>query len=176
MSQEIRIAIASHNPVKIDAVLDGFSRAGISPVKIEAFNAPSGVADQPMSDAETLKGAVNRVTALRAEEADFRIGIEGGIQQRGEQYEAFAWVVIEWDGGTGKAKTAAFELPPEVCKLIREGYELGEANDRVFGQVNSKQKGGAVGLLTNNGVTRTQLYSLAVQLALIPYLNKTLYP
>ncbi len=175
MLQTIKIAIASHNPVKIDAVREGFSRAGISHQQIEAFDAPSGVADQPMSDAETLAGAANRAKALKGSGADFRVGIEGGIQERNGQYEAFAWVVIEWEGGIGKARTAAFELPPDVCRLIKEGYELGDANDKVFGQINSKQKGGAVGLLTQDGVTRTQLYCIAVQLALIPYLNKILY-
>lgn len=175
MVQAKTIAIASFNPVKAEAVKEGFTRAGILPLNILTIEVESGVADQPMSDDETLTGALNRVKGLRSVAAEFRVGIEGGIQQRGKSFEAFAWAVIEWEGGSGKAKSASFELPPEVCRLILNGYELGAANDKVFGQINSKQKGGAVGLLTGNGITRTQLYTMAVQLALIPFLNGELY-
>jgi len=62
-----------------------------------------------------------------------------------------------------------------VAKLIDEGYELGAANDLVFGGQNTKQKTGAVGLLTKDIVTRSQLYTQAVQLALIPFGNPGLY-
>ncbi len=45
----------------------------------------------------------------------------------------------------------------------------------VFGQTNSKQKQGAVGLLTQSKVTRSQLYQQAVQPALIPFVNPGLF-
>jgi non-canonical (house-cleaning) NTP pyrophosphatase len=53
--------------------------------------------------------------------------------------------------------------------------ELGDADDLVFGRQNSKQKSGAVGLLTHNRVTRRTLYEQAVVLALIPFINPDLY-
>ncbi|WP_255039576.1 DUF84 family protein [Lacihabitans soyangensis] len=59
--------------------------------------------------------------------------------------------------------------------LINEGYELGHADEIVFGQNNTKQKMGTTGLLTNNVIDRTQYYTQAVILALIPFLKTDLY-
>ena len=44
--------------------------------------------------------------------------------------------------------TCSFDLPPAVAALVRQGMELGHANDHVFSLHNSKQSGGAVGSLT----------------------------
>ncbi len=68
-----------------------------------------------------------------------------------------------------------FTLPEAVAALIRQGQELGAADDLVFGRVNSKQEQGAVGLLTGGVVDRTQLYAQAVVLALIPFKHRGLY-
>jgi non-canonical (house-cleaning) NTP pyrophosphatase len=88
---------------------------------------------------------------------------------------AFAWVVILGERGQGSARTALFQLPREVQALVESGMELGDADDLVFGRQNSKQKSGAVGLLTHNRVTRRTLYEQAVVLALIPFINSDLY-
>ena len=88
---------------------------------------------------------------------------------------ASAWIVILHINTITKARTGAFFLPPKVTELINQGMELGEADDIVFGDSNSKQKGGAVGLLTNNVIDRTSFYVEAVILAAIPIKNKTLY-
>lgn len=53
--------------------------------------------------------------------------------------------------------------------------ELGNADDLVFGCKNSKQKDGAVGLLTENAIDRTALYEQGVIMAFIPFKNDTLY-
>lgn len=50
--------------------------------------------------------------------------------------ECFAWVVVRSPcGGTSHARSASFPLPPAVSELmLREGLELGDADDRVFGR------------------------------------------
>lgn len=83
---------------------------------------------------------------------------------------AFAWGVVRARSGEqGLARTASFFLPDAVAALVRAGKELGEADDIVFGQTNSKQKMGAVGLLTSGLIDRTTLYRDALVLALIPF-------
>jgi non-canonical (house-cleaning) NTP pyrophosphatase len=62
-----------------------------------------------------------------------------------------------------------------VADLIRQGKELGEADDLVFNRSNSKQDNGAVGLLTGNVIDRAQLYEQAVILALAPFKNTEWY-
>jgi len=173
-----KIIIASKNPVKINAVKVGFKKMlPDEKFEYEGVSVPSNVSDQPRSNQETLTGAINRANnASKAViNADFWVGVEGGIEKVSDEMEAFAWVVIKSKTLNGKARTATFFLPKQIVKLIDEGKELGDADDMVFGHTNSKQKQGAVGILTNNIIDRTKFYSEAIVLALIPFKNNKLY-
>lgn len=167
------VIIASTNPVKIQAVREGFLRMFPgTEAEFTGADVPSGVSAQPMGDEETLTGAESRVRNARTSRPDaaYWIGIEGGVAEVGTDMEAFAWVVIEGRAGVvGKGRTGTFVLPPRVAALIQQGKELGEADDIVFGQTNSKQKMGAVGLLTDNVIDRAAYYEQAVILAFIPF-------
>lgn len=174
-----KIVIASKNPIKINAALSGFQKMfPDEKFEIEGVSVFSGVSDQPKNDSETFSGAWNRADNACKENpnADFCVGIEGGIEEKNSDTEAFAWVVIKANaGGFGKGRTGTFFLPPQIAELIKQGKELGEADDIVFGRTNSKQENGAVGILTENVVDRTKYYTEAVVLALIPFKNKRLY-
>ncbi len=176
----MHVVVASKNPVKIRAVEHGL--AAIFPdrkLDVVGYSVPSDVADQPMSDAETKQGAINRVrnVALLEPLADLFVAIEGGCafeqdSHHQEYLSAFAWVVLKdkhdvW----GESRSASFQLPEAVAALVRQGKELGEADDIVFGKTNSKQDNGAVGLLTDNAVTREGLYVMPMILALINIKN-----
>ncbi len=174
----IDIVVASTNPVKIQAAVNGFQRLFPgSALNVSAVAVPSEVAHQPLSDEETLRGALNRSANAQVAQpnADYWIGIEGGIQPVGQEMAAFAWIVVRSKVSIGKGRTGTFFLPPAVVELIQQGKELGEADDMVFGQSNSKQADGAVGLLTGNVLNRTKLYEHAMILALIPFKNETLF-
>lgn len=174
----MKVIVASLNPVKINAAKQAFIQVfGDLSIEVGGIHVPSGVSDQPMSDGETRQGAVNRaISAQKAHpEADYWVGMEGGIEDQQGSMLAFGWMVVAGRQGIGKGRTATFILPPEVAALVREGIELGEADDRVFGSNNSKQKSGAVGLLTGDIMNRTELYCPAVVLALIPFINQNLY-
>ncbi|MBT3386036.1 MAG: inosine/xanthosine triphosphatase [Prolixibacteraceae bacterium] len=168
----MKVIVGSKNPVKKESVLVGF-KSFFNSVEVKGFYSGSGVADQPLSDKETLSGARNRAENVKNNyrDADFWVGIEGGIETTDKGLTAFAWVVILSAVKYGEARTASFLLPLTVAALVQQGYELGIANDIVFNKTNSKQKNGAVGILTQNIVSRTELYKQAVQLALIPFIN-----
>ncbi len=53
----VKVIVASKNPVKANAVLQGFS-SFFAEVKIEKVSVPSGVPDQPLTDNETRKGSI----------------------------------------------------------------------------------------------------------------------
>ena len=172
------IIIASTNPVKIEATRQGFEKMFPGQAfNITAVSVPSGVRDQPLSSQETLQGAKNRAcqAAQNVPQADYWIGIEGGIEYLGDEMLAFAWVVVYTPDLIGKGRTGTFFLPPAVVNLIRQGKELGEADDIVFNKSNSKQANGAIGILTDNVVDRTRLYEHAVVMALVPFKNPELY-
>lgn len=173
-----KIIVASKNPTKINSVKLGYRKVFSNlDFECEGVSVPSDVSDQPMSNKETLDGAINRAVHAKNDfpNAKFWVGIEGGIEKIGEEMMAFAWIVILSKDKVGKARTGTFFLPPKVVELINQGKELGEADDIVFGHSNSKQKNGAVGILTGNIIDRTQFYVEAMVLALIPFLNKEIY-
>ncbi|MCI4670928.1 MAG: inosine/xanthosine triphosphatase [Bacteroidia bacterium] len=174
----MNIVVASQNPVKLDAVQEGVEELwpNIDP-DIIGLSVPSGVGAQPMTEMETLEGARNRVRRAieHSPSANYWAGIEGGVQDIGKKMAAFAWVVVSDGEKWGEARSATFFLPDEVAKLVRSGIELGEADDKVFGATNSKQKNGAIGLLTHNTITRTSLYVPAVIMAFIPFIRPEFY-
>lgn len=175
----MKIVVASHNPAKLRSVDDAFARQFPNEtITLVACAVESGVSDQPMSDEETRRGARSRAINARAAEpdADFWIGLEGGVDIVDGQLMAFAWMVaLGSDGNFGEARTVTLPLPPAVKELVDGGLELGDANDRVFSTLNSKQEGGAFGLLTNGLYTREGVYTQALVIALVPFVNG-LYP
>lgn len=175
---DVILVVSSRNPVKIEAALSGFQKMFTeSTFQVVPVSVPSDVPDQPMSDQETLTGALNRVNnAFNANaEAEYWIGIEGGVEMHDGELTAFAWVVVRSATGVGKARSGTFFLPHAVAELVAQGMELGEADDIVFNKSNSKQQSGAIGLLTDNVVDRMQLYEQAVVLALVRFKNEALY-
>jgi len=172
------IVVASQNPVKIEATEQAFGQVfPDEQFDVSGVSVPSGVSDQPMTNAETLQGALNRAMNAKADvpDADYWVGIEGGIEDTNMGMQCFAWVVILSEGErVGRGQTAVFYLPLEVARLVRDGIELGHADDQVFGRENSKQKNGAIGLLTDDAVDRTGYYVQAVVMALVAFKNPTL--
>ncbi|MEL6310132.1 MAG: inosine/xanthosine triphosphatase [Chloroflexota bacterium] len=173
MTSSPTIIVASKNPVKIDATRMGFSQMFPAwKLSVSGISVPSGVTDQPMTSAETLQGAFNRAQTAAIEQptADFTIGIEGGIEPDAQgRLMVFAWVVVRSGERIGQAQTGVFYLPDEVAELVRDGHELGHADDIVFQRDNSKQNTGSIGILTDDAITRTTYYVPAVVMALIPF-------
>lgn len=175
----MKVIVASKNPVKIGAATQAFS--AVFPhqsISVSGIDVDSGVGEQPNSDARTRKGARNRVFKAREAEpgADFWVGLEGGVEVIDGQLMAFAWMAIKGPAGEiCEARSPTLPLPPAVKELVDAGMELGEANDRVFSTVNSKQSGGAYGLLTKGRYTRESIYAQTLIIALTPFVNR-LYP
>ncbi len=170
-------AVGSENPVKLDcvarAVAEFWPEATVSGIHTD-----SGVSHQPNSDHEMLTGALNRARQAleKIPAADFGVGIEGGTLDSEDGMWAYAWVVIvNREGETGKGQTGRFMLPEAVAGLVREGMELGAADDRIFGRDNSKQKEGAIGILSDGRITRTMLYQPAVTFALLRFIHPEYY-
>jgi inosine/xanthosine triphosphatase len=172
-----KVIVASKNPVKINATKIGFEKMFGTDFEFVGISVPSGVPDQPISSNETLQGAKNRATNAQIEmpDADFWVGIEGGIEKQENDMECFAWCVVLSKEKMGKARTSTFFLPQKIVELVDSGMELGAADDVVFQRTNSKQANGAIGILTVDVIDRTSYYVDAAVLALIPFRNSELY-
>lgn len=176
-TNQLRVVVASHNPVKIAAVQQAFTAAfAETQVVCEPVSVESGVADQPSSDAETRRGASNRAAAAAKaiENADYWVGLEGGIDRLDGQMIAFAWMAIRASNGhISEARSVTLPLPGSVRDLVDGGMELGEANDQIFATSNSKQGGGAFGLLSDGLYTRESVYCEALTMALVPFIHES---
>lgn len=163
------IAVASTNPAKINAVRDAFALAfPETPCQVVGFKTESGVAAQPMTSAETLLGADNRLHNLQQQQqADFYVAIEAGL----DDGMTFAWIRISNGKQEGRARSASLQLPPVAVQRLAQGEELGDVMDSLFGTHNIKQAGGAIGLLTQHKLSRSSVYQQALILALIPFLT-----
>lgn len=174
-----KVIVASTNPVKINIAKVGFAKMFPDlEFEVEGIAVPSEVSDQPMSEEETQQGAINRAenASMEAIDADFWVGIEGGVDEFNGSMECLAWIVVKSkDGRMGKGRSSSFLIPDKISELIKGGMEMGEADDIVFGRSNSKQGNGLVGILTNDVLTRSTYYEPAMILALIPFKNPELY-
>lgn len=163
------VVIASNNPVKVNVAKRAFS--AVFPGDVFDFvgvKSDSGVPDQPIGE-ETRKGAQNRLAFVRNKnpDADFWISQEGGLFWEGERLSNRAWIAVcDKSGFIAEASTSNFALPKEIARYVQEGLELGDANDKFFGSVNSKQGMGAIGHLTDGLIDRTEYYLQAAIIAL----------
>ena len=177
----VKVLVGSVNPVKIGAVRDAFAPY-FPDVAVDGIDVASGVPAQPVDD-ETFAGAENRARALvrmnaeRGLGAGFCVGLEGGIAQLHARWFAYGVIgIADAEGRLSFGVSPLFELPPGITDDLLAGIELGEVMDRLAGERNTKQRGGAVGVLTGGRITRRELYAQGVAMALIPFLNAALFP
>lgn len=173
-----KVIVASENPVKISVAKRAFSM--VYPeleVEFISVKSDSGVPDQPMND-ETEQGAMNRLNFIKEKypEADFWISQEGGLFEEGERLYNRAWMAVsDKDGYIAKSSTPSFCIPAKITEYIRDGMELGHANDKFFNTVDSKHGLSAVGYLTDGLYDRENYYLQAVVIALSELKHKQWY-
>lgn len=171
-----RAAVGSTNPAKIKAVRLVLARLAPG-CALEAVDVPSGVAEQPIGDQETREGARNRArAALVATGADMAFGLEGGVIREPPLVWLVSWVAaVSNDGRHGDASGLRMPLPRTVGERLAAGDELGTVIDDLFAVRASKQHTGAVGLLTEGFVSRTDAFADLVAMACAPLLRPDLY-
>ncbi len=172
----IKVAVGSKNPVKIEGTREAFSK--FFEVEVEGVEVNSGVPPQPF-DNDTIKGAINRaIGAYESGSYDFGVGVEAGLFRCNFTLTGYLDIQVAaiYDGnrvciGYGPG----FEYPEKVLRPVLGGSEVGKVMEAVTGIKDLGKKQGAIGYLTKNTVTRTELTKIAVIMALIPFLNRELY-
>jgi len=179
--QNTTILVASKNPVKIKACLEAFqpffSRLTIDSCEVIL---PYTNADQPIGEEQTREFSKLRVTQARKENKgyDFYVGIEGGVVKT---YTEEARIVVYSSVGdrnyTETIRGCEIPLPEKwLDALNNKKYgELGDLVARVSGVKDIKRKQGAVGYFTKENITRFDVLKQSIVMALIPYLNPSLF-
>jgi inosine/xanthosine triphosphatase len=171
-----RAAVGSTNPAKLEAVGRAFARLAPG-CAVEGVDVISAVGAQPLGDDETRGGAMARARmALALSGADVGFGLEGGVIFDGPVAWLVSWVaVLDRDGRSGEASGLRMPLPDIALARLKAGHELGDVIDDLFNVRASKQHAGAVGLLTEGFVSRTDAFADLVAMACAPLLRPDLY-
>ncbi|WP_254763058.1 inosine/xanthosine triphosphatase [Natrinema marinum] len=169
----MEIAVGSTNPVKVAAV-----ERTLEPYEptVTGVGVDSGVSEQPRSIAETVRGAENRARrALADTEADYGIGLEGGVA-RLEGVPGLS--LIMWGATTDgdrleRGSGPTLRLPDRVADRVADGGELGPVMDDLLGTENVAESDGAAGVLTAGLTDRTQALGEAVACSFGPFVTDT---
>jgi len=169
-------AIGSTNPAKVEAVRRILAQLAPG-CALEAIDAPSGVGAMPLGEAAVRAGADARArAALERTNADVAFGLEGGAILDGHD----AWltghvVAVTRDGRVGEAAWGRMLLPQLAAERLRTGEELGDIIDDLFARKESKRQAGAIGILTEGAMSRTDAFAYLVAMACAPFLHPELY-
>ena len=172
----MKVIVGSLNPIKIAAVKQSFHRHWPD-VQVTGTAVDTGVSEMPKSDKECIAGATNRAqAALQLSDAEFGVGLEGGVNPEPHGLMLVGWVVIVRSDGTESIGcTAKNPLPKTLADRILAGEELGPVMDDVLSDHNTSQKGGASGALTAGLVQRQDKFAMAVAYALAPFVAPEFY-
>ncbi len=168
-----RIHVGSTNPIKLEAVRRAIDEWGRFPAfEIIGREVASGVSEQPTSLDDTIRGAIARARHA-FEGCDLSVGLEDGLMRVPSTQSGYMNVCAcaIFDGRRDHLGLAsAFEYPIEVVRLvIDEGLDVTQAFVKA-GLSDNHRLGaaeGAIGLLTNGRLTRTEYAAQAVAMALI---------
>jgi len=163
----MKIIIGSKNPAKINAVKNCFTENH----EFVDLDISSGVNEQPFSDDETIKGAINRaIGALQHGNGDIGIGLEGGVQETSYGLFICNWgALVSNDREPIIAGGARIPLPEEVAVRLRAGEELGPVMEDYAKSKNVRKQEGAVGIFTNGMVNRSEMFTHVMNLLVGQY-------
>jgi inosine/xanthosine triphosphatase len=171
-----RAAVGSTNPAKVEAVRRTLGKLAPD-CAVVSVDVTTGIGDMPLGGEAVRAGALARARAtLEQSDAEIGFGLEGGALLDG----AGAWltahvVALTRDGQIGEAAWGRMLLPRVATERLRAGEELGDIIDDLFDRKESKRQTGAVGLLTEGTVSRTDAFADLVAMACAPFLHRDLY-
>ncbi|WP_431027559.1 DUF84 family protein [Lysinibacillus sp. LZ02] len=159
------IAIGTKNKAKTAAV-ETIAAQYFDNSVFEYVSVPSGVSEQPFSDAETRQGAINRALNTRkATNADLSFGLEGGVYEMDGMMYCCNWGAVALKDGTVISSSgASFVLPQEIAVKLRAGEELGPVMDTFTKTKDTRHHVGAIGIFTDGLIDRQVMFEHIVTL------------
>lgn len=165
----MQIVLGSKNKAKIKAVSDVFKHDEILTV-----NSPSGVSNQPFSDDETLRGAINRsIHARKTIDHGLGIGLEGGVMEMDGLLFLTNWgALTDENYHTYVASGARVPIPASISEKLHAGIELGDVMAKYTQDQHIRHHNGAIGIFTNEEITRNTMFEHVIRQLKGQYLTK----
>lgn len=179
-TSSIIIAVGSKNQAKNKAVEAAFSKA-FTNISVQGFEVESGISDQPITDEESIQGAINRAKGAldQLSDARFGVGLEGNtVTILGKMY-LHGWVAIIERGNNvpGIGHSSGLELPENLKRGIENGQELGPLLQGMLNDDDNviRHTQGTNGILSAGLYTREQEFIDATTVALARFVSPELY-
>jgi inosine/xanthosine triphosphatase len=170
----MKINVGSQNKVKVEAVKEIIvDYPHLASAEVVSMSTESGVANQPKSLDETMRGAVNRAMAAWGN-CDYSIGLESGLMDvpMSKTGHMDVCVCAIYDGKEFHfGLSSAWEFPDKKITdlIMKEGLDISEAINKA-GLTNNPKIGseqGAIGILTKGRLDRKEYTKQALRTALI---------
>ena len=180
--KHVKVLVASKNPVKIKASLDAFQLFFKDPiVDSQEVVVPTANASQPIGEDQTREHSELRVIQARENYPgyDYFVGIEGGVVKlNSDSARIIVYSSIGHQLAIETVRGCGIPLPLEWYTVLttHEYHELGDLAELKSGVTDIKKKQGVVGFFSQNFVTRYDILKQSVIMALVPYLNPSIFP
>ena len=136
----------------------------------------SGISAMPLSMAETMEGAKNRAQNLKKKgiQADFYVGMEGGVTPIADKKYIFGTVYVENPAGEGHFGFSPMMEVPSIVekKLYEEKLELGPVMSELAGILNIQSQNGSMSAWSEDMLKRNDEFEFAFKAAISPFYNK----
>ncbi len=164
-----KAAVGSTNKTKEGAVRDVLTPYNIAVI---AYAARSEVNHQPLSEAETRQGAISRAKdCLKQTDAELAFGLEAGVYFVDEEVYLCQWGALVDRSGSVYVSNAPVILMPKGYKAeLEAGEELEDIMHRYTGIQDLGKREGAVGIFTQNLITRRQMMADVIKVLWGQYL------
>jgi len=161
----MKIIVGSKNQDKIKIGEDALTELHLD-IEVQGVEVDSKITDQPLDKETTKKGAISRAYNVKKKnpEADFWLGLEGGLHDYGEGYHLVTYAcLIDDNNGEYIGEGEEIHLPEEVLKKVKEGEWFGDVI-REYAKDNEINK---------NLLTCLDPFTRAVQCSYIEYLKSS---
>jgi len=159
----MKIILGSKSNDKKQILIKAFEELHLFP-KVEKVEVDSEITDQPLDREKTLQGAKNRARNAKKlkPNADFWIGLEGGLHDYGDGYRLVTCAcLIDNSGNEYAGDGVEIHLPESVSEEVKKGGWFGDAI-RLFAKDHE---------IDENLITREAPFTEAIQNAYANYLK-----
>ncbi len=124
----MRIILGSGSEEKIEILKSALKELHLV-VEVKGVKVGSEIPDQPLDKETTLKGAKNRAKNAKSKnpDADFWVGLEGGLHDYGEGYHLVTYAcLIDKSGDEYVGEGVEIHLPESVSEEVKNGGWFGD--------------------------------------------------
>jgi len=161
----MKVALGSISESKLKYVKNFFHEKGLA-LELVPTKVASGISDQPLSEEETVTGAINRAINAFESGVAIAIGLEGGLHAiKSRYYLVCAAAIHTGEGNTYIGVSGKLPLPLKVSEVVKKGAKFGKAIRKYEFENESAELHGLIDEL----ISREMSFAQAIENAFLGY-------